>query len=212
MLLGCIVAGTIAYLLGSIPFGLVLLRVFRGVDVRKTGSGNIGTANVARVAPGLGLATLFLDSAKGLVAVLIARVIALHMLNGTADVQNFAIITGLSGLLAIVGHVFPIWLKFKGGKGVATAMGAFLGLMPWAVLVTLVIYVAIYAIWHYTSLASIACAALFPVVAGFMMPAVERPVLLPFLVAASLLIIVKHHENIRRLLAGTENRLDLKRR
>ncbi len=211
MLLGCVVAGTVAYLLGSIPFGLVLLRVFRGVDVRKTGSGNIGTANVARVAPGLGLATLFFDSAKGLVAVLLARVIGTHMLKGSADLQNMAIITGLSGLLAIVGHVFPVWLKFKGGKGVATAMGAFLGLMPWAVLITVVFYVVIYAIWHYTSLASITCAALFPIVAGFLMPAVERPLLLPFLVAASLLIIVKHHENIRRLLAGTENRLDLKR-
>jgi glycerol-3-phosphate acyltransferase PlsY len=211
MLLGCVVAGTVAYLLGSIPFGLVLLRVFRGVDVRKTGSGNIGTANVARVAPGLGLATLFFDSAKGLVAVLLARVIGVHMLKGSADLQNIAIITGLSGLLAIVGHVFPVWLKFKGGKGVATAMGAFLGLMPWAVLVALIFYVVIYAIWHYTSLASITCAALFPIIAGFLMPPVERPWLLPFLVAASLLIIVKHHENIRRLLAGTENRLDLKR-
>ena len=120
--------------------------------------------------------------------------------------------TGLAALLAVVGHVFPVWLKFKGGKGVATAMGAFLGLLPWAVVVSLVLYVLIYAIWHYTSLASITCAALFPVVAGFMMPAVERPLLLPFLVATSLLIIVKHHENIRRLLAGTENRLDLKRR
>ena len=212
MLLACVVAGILAYLLGSIPCGLVLLRVFRGVDVRKTGSGNIGTANVARVAPGLGLATLFCDSAKGLVAVLIGRVIAANMLKGSADVQNVALITGLSALLAVVGHVFPVWLKFKGGKGVATAMGAFLGLMPWAVLVSLVLYVGIYAIWHYTSLASITCAALFPVIAGFMMPSVERPVLLPFLVAASLLIILKHHENIRRLLAGTENRLDLKRR
>lgn len=210
MLLACLVAGIIAYLLGSIPFGLVLLRVFRGVDVRTTGSGNIGTANVARVAPGLGLWTLFLDSAKGLVAVLLAREIARHMTDGS--IKSAALITGLSALLAIVGHVFPVWLKFKGGKGVATAMGAFLGLMPWAVLITVVLYVAIYAIWHYTSLASITSAALFPVIAGIMMPSVERPLLLPFLIAASLLIIVKHHENIRRLLAGTENRLDLKRR
>lgn len=212
MLLACLVAGVVAYLLGSIPFGLILLRFFRGVDVRKTGSGNIGTANVARVSRGLGLATLFFDSAKGLVAVLLARVIAVQMLQSSADVQNVAIIAGMSGLLAVVGHVFPLWLKFKGGKGVATAMGAFLGLMPWAVLVTFVFYLVIYAIWHYTSLASITCAALFPIVAGFMMPAFERPLVLPFLIAASLLIIGKHHENIRRLLAGTENRLDLKRR
>lgn len=210
MLLACLVAGIIAYLLGSIPFGLVLLRVFRGVDVRKTGSGNIGTANVARVAPSLGLWTLFFDSAKGLVAVVIARELARHMTNGSTE--SVALITGLSALLAIVGHVFPVWLKFKGGKGVATAMGAFLGLMPWAVLITVILYVAIYAIWHYTSLASITSAALFPLIAGGMMSPTQRRFLLPFLIAASLLIIVKHHENIRRLLSGTENRLDLKRR
>jgi glycerol-3-phosphate acyltransferase PlsY len=210
MLLACLVAGIIAYLLGSIPFGLVLLRVFRGVDVRKTGSGNIGTANVARVAPSLGLWTLFFDSAKGLAAVVIAREIARHMTNGSTE--SVALITGLSALLAIAGHVFPVWLKFKGGKGVATAMGAFLGLMPWAVLITLVLYIAIYAVWHYTSLASITSAALFPLIAGVMMSPEQRPLLLPFLIAASLLIIVKHRENIRRLLAGTENRLDLKRR
>jgi glycerol-3-phosphate acyltransferase PlsY len=199
-----------AYLLGSIPFGLVLVRVFRGVDVRTTGSGNIGTANVARVAPGLGLWTLFFDSAKGLVAVLLGRVIASHMTDGST--RSVALITGLSALLAIVGHVFPVWLEFKGGKGVATAMGAFLGLMPWAVAITVLIYLAIYAVWHYTSLASIAVAALFPVIAGFMMSPAQRPPLLPFLIASSLLIILKHHENIRRLLSGTENRLDLKRR
>ena len=162
MLADCLVSGIIAYLLGSIPFGLVLVRVFRGIDVRTTGSGNIGTANVARVAPGLGLATLFFDSAKGLAAVLIGRAIALHRLSGASDLRYVAIITGLSALMAVVGHVFSVWLKFKGGKGVATAMGAFLGLMPLAVLICLVFYVAIYAIWHYTSLASILSAALFP--------------------------------------------------
>jgi glycerol-3-phosphate acyltransferase PlsY len=136
--------------------------------------------------------------------------IAGHMTDGS--IQSVALITGLSGLMAIVGHVFPVWLKFKGGKGVATAMGAFLGLMPWAVAVSVVLYAAIYAVWHYTSLASITVAALFPVIAGFMMSPPQRPLLLPFLVASSLLIILKHHENIRRLLSGTENRLDLKRR
>lgn len=212
MLADCIVSGIIAYLLGSIPFGLVLVRVFRGIDVRTTGSGNIGTANVARVAPGLGLLTLFLDSARGLVAVLIGRAIALHRPSGPSDLRYVAMITGVSALMVVVGNVFSVWLKFKGGKGVATAMGAFLGVMPLAVLICLVFYIAIYAIWHYTSLPSILSAALFPIVAGVMMPPVQRPVLLPFLIATSLLIIVKHHENISRLLAGTENRLDLKKR
>ena len=207
-----ILAGALAYLLGSIPFGLILVKAFRGLDVRTTGSGNIGTANVARVAPGLGAMTLLLDSAKGLVAVLIARAIANHAMAGSPDRRTLAFFIGLSALLAIIGHVFTVWLKFKGGKGVATALGAFLGVMPWAILICLIVYIAIYAMWHYTSLASITTAALFPVLAGFMMPAIQRPILLPFLVAASLLIVVKHHGNIRRLLAGTENRLDLKRR
>jgi acyl phosphate:glycerol-3-phosphate acyltransferase len=212
MLADCIVSGIIAYLLGSIPFGLVLVRLFRGIDVRTTGSGNIGTANVARVAPGLGLLTLFFDSAKGLVAVLIGREVALHRLAGVSDLRYVALITGLSALMAVIGHVFPVFLKFKGGKGVATAMGAFLGIAPLAVLALLVFYIVIYLIWHYTSLASILSAALFPVIARFMMPSVQRPVLLPFLAASSLLIIVKHHENISRLLAGKENRLDLKKK
>lgn len=206
-----LLVSVIAYLLGSIPFGLLVLLAFRGVDVRKTGSGNIGTANVARVAPGLGLATLILDSAKGLAAVLAAREIANHTVAGPSDPAYTAML-GLGALFAILGHVFPVWLKFKGGKGVATAMGAFLGLMPIAVLIALVLYIAIYAFSHYTSLASITSAALFPVIAGIMMQPAQRPILLPFLIAASVLIIVKHHENIRRLLAGTENRLDLKRR
>lgn len=205
-----VLACVIAFLLGSIPFGLVLVRVFRGMDVRTTGSGNIGTANVARIAPGLGIWTLVLDSAKGFAAVMVARLIAAHML--AADSSRLPIILGASALCAVLGHVFSVFLKFKGGKGVATALGALLALMPVAVVIVTVIYIAIYAFWHYTSLASITAAALFPVVAGFLMPAGERPLLLPFFVAISLLIIVKHHENIRRLLAGTENRLELKRR
>ena len=206
-----VVASAIAYLLGSIPFGLLLVRVFRGVDVRKTGSGNIGTANVARIAPGLGLWTLVLDSAKGLVAVLIARVIANHASSDSGRLQSTAMIVGASALFAVLGHIFSVFLKGKGGKGVATAMGAFLGLSPWAVLLSAVLYVLIYLIWHYTSLASITSAAIFPLIAALFMAPGERRVLLPFVVAVCLLIILKHHQNIRRLLSGTENRLDLKR-
>ncbi len=202
----------VAYLLGSIPFGLILVRTFRGVDVRQTGSGNIGTANVARLAPGLGAWTLILDSAKGYIAVLVAKVIVGPITSSSSDSQHVAIVVGASALLAVVGHMFPVWLRFKGGKGVATAMGAFLAISPWAVLITLVIYVIIYAMSHYTSLASIVSAALFPLIAGMLIPSSVRPLLLPFLALVSLLIIAKHRENIRRLLAGTENRLDLKRR
>jgi len=206
-----VLASAIAYLLGSIPFGLVLVRVFRGIDVRQTGSGNIGTANVARIAPGLGLWTLVLDSAKGLVAVLIARVIAVHASSNSDGLRSTGLIVGAGALFAVLGSIFSVFLKGKGGKGVAAAMGVFLGLSPWAVLVCAVIYVLIYLVWHYTSLASITSAALFPLIAAIFMAPSERPVLLPFVAVVSLLVILKHHQNIRRLLSGTENRLDLKR-
>jgi acyl phosphate:glycerol-3-phosphate acyltransferase len=200
-----------AYFLGSIPFGLILVRLFRGVDVRTIGSGNIGTANVARLAPSLGLWTLILDSGKGLAAVLVARIFVRHAATHGADLDYIPALLGAAALCAVIGHMFPVWLKFKGGKGVATALGAFVAIQPIAVLITLAIYVAIYLSFHYTSLASIASAALFPVLAGVLMKPSERLVLLPFLLMTSLLIIVKHHQNIRRLLAGTENRLELRR-
>lgn len=206
-----VLASTIAYLLGSIPFGLILVRVFRGIDVRQTGSGNIGTANVARIAPSLGVWTLILDSAKGLVAVLIARAIASHVTAGPDGLRSTGLIVGASALFAVLGHMFSVLLKGKGGKGVATAMGAFLGMAPWAVLITAALYVLIYLLSHYTSLASIISAAIFPVIAWVFIAPTERSVLEPFVVAVCLLIILKHHQNVRRLLAGTENRLDLKR-
>jgi glycerol-3-phosphate acyltransferase PlsY len=207
-----VVTSAIAYLLGSIPFGLILVRVFRGIDVRQTGSGNIGTANVARLAPGLGVWTLILDSAKGYFAVLIAKIIAVHALSAVASQWRLLpLIVGASTLFAVLGHTFSVFLKFKGGKGVATAMGAFLAITPLAVLIVLVLYVLIYAFSHYTSLASITSAALFPVIAGALMQPLDRPLLLPFLFAIAVLIIVKHHQNIRRLLSGTENRLYLRR-
>jgi len=120
-------------------------------------------------------------------------------------------IVGGSALFAVLGHMFSLFLKGKGGKGVATAMGAFLGMTPWAVLVAAVIYVFVYLLSHYTSLASIISAALFPFISAAFIAPSERPVLLPFVIMVCLLIIVKHHQNIRRLLSGTENRLDLKR-
>jgi glycerol-3-phosphate acyltransferase PlsY len=211
MLTNFILASAIAYLLGSIPFGLVLVRVFRGMDVRQTGSGNIGTANVARLAPGLGVWTLILDSAKGYVAVVIAKLIAMHTLSAGSEWRFVPVMIGASALFAVLGHMFSVFLKFKGGKGVATAMGTFLGIAPLAVLITVVLYVMIYAFSHYTSLASIAWAALFPVIAGALMQSRDRPLLLPFIVAIAVLIITKHHQNIRRLLSGTENRLYLRR-
>jgi len=220
----------IAYLLGSIPFGYILVRVFRGEDVRRVGSGNIGATNVARKAPALGVATLMLDAAKGYAAVSIAVALMPTSLTPTgfvaatrqpaeaalqaqqAATQHAYLIAGIAAVFAILGHVFPVWLKFRGGKGVATGVGSFVALAPKAVLVVLVIFVAIVAAFRYISLGSIVATAAFPVFAWLLYRYEASPAVLAAMVVASGLIIAKHHENIRRLLAGTEHRFELKHR
>lgn len=203
MFQACLIAGAIAYLLGSIPFGLLLLRIFRGVDVRQTGSGNIGAANVARVAPTLGLATLALDAAKGFAGVAVAKIIASHW--SGLDTRQVYLVLGTSALCGILGHVFSLWLKFHGGKGVATAMGAFLALLPKTMLVALLVFAIIFLIFRYSSLASITAAVSFPLLA-YLIKERGAIALMPFLFAVSLLTLVKHQENLRRLLTGTERR------
>jgi glycerol-3-phosphate acyltransferase PlsY len=197
-----LIAG-VAYLLGSIPFGLILVRVVRGEDVRLSGSGNIGATNVARTGGAkLGVATLVLDALKGYAGVAFA--IAISHREASIDAGLAA---ALAALCAILGHVFPVWLKFRGGKGVATAVGAFLGLAPRAVLVVLAIFLIIVAIFRYVSLGSIIASAAFPVLAYFLYRGTSTIADLLVMFAASLLIILKHRANIRRLLNGTENRL-----
>jgi glycerol-3-phosphate acyltransferase PlsY len=200
--------GITAYLLGSIPVGLILMRVFRGIDIRQTGSGNIGAANVARSAPGLGLMTLVLDSAKGYVAVLLGMRFA-GMWGAEPRITQVAM--GLAALSSVVGHSFPLWLRFKGGKGVATGLGAFLAIMPKPTLVVLALYILVLAAFRYASLASIVATAAFPL-AAMLMTGGEGRLLLPFVCPTALIIVAKHHENIRRLLAGTENHFQLKHR
>ena len=212
----------VSYLLGSIPFGYLLVRIFRGQDVRQTGSGNIGATNVARTgSKGLAIATLFLDALKGYVAVLFAFRIVAHTafgLIGSTDApspfnsanpwhQQYAFqFAALAALFALLGHMFPIWLGFKGGKGVATALGAFLALAPTAVLVALVGFIAIVAVTRYVSLGSIVAAVVFPIAAWWLCPATRTITTMLLISASSLLIIVRHKDNIRRLLAGNENR------
>lgn len=228
MLLYLIVA-VIAYLLGSIPFGYILVRIFRGEDVRQTGSGNIGATNVARKAPGLGIATLILDAGKGFAAVMAALEIlrrnspGLTAIVATPEqmeairraaqpgVQQFYVVAAIAAIFAILGHMYPVWLKFKGGKGVATGVGAFLAIAPMAVAGVLVIFLVVVAVFRYISLGSIVATAAFPVFAWALYRYQSSPGALAIMGGASLLIIYKHKDNIRRLLAGTEHRFELKR-
>jgi len=199
----------VSYLLGSIPFGYLLVRLFRGEDVRQSGSGNIGATNVARTgAKGLAIATLVLDALKGYIAVAHVFFFAGHHPPGMPDwgAHSVYILAALAGFFAIVGHLFPVWLRFKGGKGVATAAGAFLGIAPAAVGVSLLLFTAIVAVTRYVSLGSMVGAAVFPFAAWWLNPETRHPSVFVFMAASSLLIIIRHKDNIRRLMAGNENR------
>ena len=190
-----------SYLLGSIPFGFILVRIFCGQDVRQTGSGNIGATNVARSSPGLGLLTLVLDALKGLAAVALAR----------AFFPGRNVLAGIAALFAILGHMFPIWLKFRGGKGVATGLGSFAMLAPKTVLVMAGIFVAVVLVFRHVSLGSIVAVVLFPLLAWLLHDYGYAPQVLLLMAIASVLVIAKHHQNIRRLLAGTEPRFEWRR-
>jgi glycerol-3-phosphate acyltransferase PlsY len=211
----------VSYVLGSIPFGYLLVRIFRGQDVRQTGSGNIGATNVARTgSKGLAIATLLLDALKGYAAVAFAFWLAGSWRGGggvpattygqtpqTIDGRTIFLLAALAAFCAILGHVFPVWLGFKGGKGVATAVGAFAALAPRAIVVALILFVIVVALTRYVSLGSTVAAAAFPLLVWWLSPAghITGPILL-LITASSLLIIARHKDNIRRLLAGTENR------
>ena len=191
----------VSYLLGSIPFGYLLVKIFRGQDIRQTGSGNIGATNVSRTSPALGILTLLLDAVKGFAAVTLTRFLY----------PEHPVLAGIAALSAVVGHMFPIWLKFRGGKGVATGLGAFVLLAPKAILAMVLLFVAIVAVFRYVSLASITATALFPLLAWILDDYRDQPRMLAAMAAASVLIIAKHHQNIQRLLAGTESRFQLRR-
>jgi glycerol-3-phosphate acyltransferase PlsY len=186
-----------AYLLGSIPFGVIFARLFGRADVRKSGSGNIGATNVARVAgPLAGVLTLAFDTAKGAAAVLVAARFA----------HESAAWMMLAGLAALAGHCFPVWLRFKGGKGVAAALGVFLALCPAAALAALLLFMIVVAIWRYVSLGSITAAAAMPLLMYLLWaPRHAPPLIITFgSLAAAVLIIYKHDGNIQRLVQGEE--------
>jgi glycerol-3-phosphate acyltransferase PlsY len=191
-----------AYLLGSIPFGLLVAKVFGGGDVRKAGSGNVGATNVARVAgPLAGILTLVLDAAKGSAAVWLAA----HF---SGEVAGWMV---LAGLAALIGHCFPVWLRFHGGKGVATAAGVFLMLSPLALLGSLLLFLIVVMFSRYVSLGSIAAAAAMPLLIYFLWaPHHAPPLIVTFgAFAAAMLIVYKHDANIQRLVEGREPRFSL---
>ena len=216
----------IAYLLGSIPFGYLLVRIFRGEDVRQSGSGNIGATNVSRKSPALGFLTLLLDAFKGSAAVLVALALSRQEFlrwsyanvpwypehpwtTPLAPIVETRV--AIAALFAILGHMFPVWLKFRGGKGVATGLGSFLLIAPKSVLLAASIFVVLVVIFRYISLASIIAVGLFPIFA-LMTHEYVNVSTSAFLALASLFIIAKHHENIRRLFAHTEPRFQWSRR
>lgn len=191
----------IAYLLGSIPFGLLIVKARAGRDIRGMGSGNIGAANVARSAGALaGVLTLLLDAAKGYLAVSIAS-------QWTGANMRWMMAAAVA---AVVGHVFSIWLGFRGGKGVATGLGVFLPVCPAAVGVAVVLWLIVVAFWKYSSLGSVVAAAALPIFVYLLYAPGHAP---PGYVTAptiliSLLVIIKHRANIERLSEGTEPRVN----
>ena len=191
--IGLVVFG---YLAGSIPTGLLLATAFSSVDPRKEGSRNIGATNILRTAgKTLGVLTLAGDCLKGLMPVLIG----LWLLKSDIWVCLIA-------LSAFTGHLFPIYLKFKGGKGVATALGIYLGIAPLAVLIDAGIFFGVVLKWRYVSLGSLTAATAMPILIAILTKSI--PYVIASLIVAGL-IYYRHHENIRRLLSGSENRLSL---
>ncbi len=189
-----------AYLLGSIPFGLLVVKASAGRDIRAVGSGNIGAANVARNA-GLaaGALTLLLDAGKGYAAVWLAG----HWSGGNLRWMMAAAVA------AVVGHVFPVWLGFKGGKGVATGLGVFLPICPLAVAAAAGFWILVVLFWRYSSLGSIVAAAALPVLVYLFYAPPHAPpeYVLLGTVFISLVILAKHRGNMERLIAGKESRL-----
>jgi len=193
-----------AYLLGSIPTGFLVAKA-KGIDIRSVGSGNIGATNAMRVlGKPAGIFVLLMDAAKGFGAVWLAALL-LKQFNANADVETARII---AGIFAVLGHNYTCWLKFKGGKGIATTAGVYLALAPWAVLVGLVVFILAVVFTKYVSVGSIAAAVALPATVWIMTP--QNIFLGIVSTALGALAIYKHKSNIQRLLAGTENRLGKK--
>ncbi len=203
----------VAYLLGSIPWGYLLVLAFRRQDIRTTGSGNIGATNVVRSgARGLGALTFLLDAAKGWAAVIFATGVlpmlpARWVQHDSAYTFHVAVAASVAALCALLGHIFPVWLGFRGGKGVATAFGVFLALAWPIALLSLGVFLLSLALFRIVSLASILGAVVIPLAALALDTRLGLGwAKLTVLIVGPSIVVLKHHANIRRLLAGTEYR------
>jgi len=197
-----------SYLLGSIPFGFLLVWLVRKEDIRTTGSGNIGATNVLRSgAKKLGVLTFILDGAKGYAAVMVAELLARG--KEPTSLRHLAI---TAGLFVILGHMFPVWLHFKGGKGVATAFGVFVALCLPAALSALALWGAVVVLTRYVSLASILAAVVLPFLTLWLSPGRYGYVSGAAMFACCWIVIVKHRANIVRLMRGTEHRFGASRK
>lgn len=194
----------VGYLLGSIPFGLLVARS-RGIDIRQHGSGNIGATNVLRVVgKKWGILVFVLDAAKGVCAVLLAKHYFATWGAAAGELPGIA-----AALACVLGHNFPVWLGFKGGKGVATTAGVLAGLMPMAALVAFIVWAIVFKVSRYVSLASLVAAVAIPVTVWYGERQVNVMFCFALIVAA--MGIWRHRSNIQRLFAGTENRFERKK-
>lgn len=194
----------VAYLLGSIPFGYLIVKLTRRGDIRRQGSGNIGATNVARTAGiAAGSLTLLLDAGKGYLAVWLAG----RWSGGSIRWMM------LAAVFAILGHIFPVWLGFRGGKGVATGLGLFLPICAKAVAAGVILWLLVVWFWRYVSLGSVVAAAALPILIYLLYaPPHAPPEAVTFgAILISLLVIWKHRENMQRVIGGTENRFQWRR-
>lgn len=197
----------VAYLLGSIPTAVWYGRVFHGVDIRNHGSGNAGATNSLRVlGKKAGVIVLLIDLLKGYLAVSLTSIIIQN-----SDFQPVGYIVPLLGLAVVMGHIFPVFAQFKGGKGVATSLGVILAIHPLATLICVILFLLIVFATKYVSLGSMLGALAFPVqlVSGFWGLQPTTIVIFGFILAV--LLIITHHENVKRLLAGNENKFGAKK-
>ena len=196
----------LAYILGSVPNALWIGKVFKGIDIREHGSRNTGSTNAARVlGVKLGILTLILDVSKGLVPTLIAILLRVDFFQNLTKILNFDYV--LVGICAILGHVFSMFMNFKGGKAVATTLGVFLILVPKAILFAAIVFFVVFAVSRYVSLSSVLAAISLPIFIYFLY---QQTIYVILGILIAILIVVKHRSNIERLKNGTESKFSLK--